>query len=75
MKEEGWLILTRRLALMFTALAVTNEFVWRTMSNDTWVKIETFGFPLALFAFLWVQIMALQRFIDEDKVPGAKPKD
>jgi intracellular septation protein len=45
------------------------------MSNDTWVKIETFGFPLALFAFLWVQIMALQRFIDEDKVPGAKPKD
>jgi intracellular septation protein len=75
MKEEGWLILTRRLALMFAALAVTNEFVWRTMSNDTWVKIETFGFPLALFAFLWVQIMALQRFIDEDKVPGAKPKD
>jgi intracellular septation protein len=75
MKEEGWLILTRRLALMFAALAVTNEFVWRTMSNDTWVKIETFGFPLALFAFLWVQIMALQRFIDEDKVPGAKSKD
>jgi intracellular septation protein len=75
MKDEGWLILTRRLALMFAALAVTNEFVWRTMSNDTWVKIETFGFPLALFAFLWVQIMALQRFIDEDKVPGAKPKD
>lgn len=72
MKEEGWLILTRRLAMMFAALAVVNEIVWRTMSNDAWVKIETFGFPLALFAFLWLQIVALQRFIEEDKVPGAR---
>ncbi len=72
MQPEGWLILTRRLALMFAVLAVTNEVVWRTMSNDAWVKIETFGFPVALFAFLWLQIIALQRFIDEDKLPGAK---
>ena len=33
-----------------------------------WVKIETFGFPLALFAFLWWQIIALQKhMIDPDK--------
>ncbi len=75
MADEGWMILTRRVCAMFAVLAVANEVVWRTMSDDTWVKIETFGFPLAMFVFLWSQIVALQRFIDEDKVPGAGKKD
>ena len=67
MREEGWMILTRRLTAMFAALAIGNEIVWRTMSTDAWVKIETFGFPLALFVFLWVQIMALQKHLIEDE--------
>ncbi|MEM1232783.1 MAG: inner membrane-spanning protein YciB [Pseudomonadota bacterium] len=66
MREEGWMILTKRLTLAFAVLALANEIVWRTMSTDTWVKIETFGFPLALFVFLWVQIMALQTYVIED---------
>ena len=67
MMHEGWMILTRRLSGMFAAMAVGNEVIWRTMSTDAWVKIETFGFPIALFAFLWIQIMALQKYlIDED---------
>lgn len=67
MEETGWMILTRRLCLGFGVLAVANEFVWRTMSTDLWVKIETFGFPLALMLFLWVQIVALQAYmIDSD---------
>jgi len=65
MREEGWMILTRRLAGLFAALAVANEVVWRTMSTDAWVKIETFAFPLALFAFLMLQIMALQKYLIE----------
>ena len=67
MEDEGWMILTRRLCAAFAVLAVANEFVWRTMSTDLWVKIETFGFPLALFAFLWWQIVALQKYMPEDK--------
>ncbi len=67
MQDEGWMILTRRLMLGFAALAVANEVIWRTMSTDTWVKIETFGFPVALFAFLWWQIMALQKYVIEDE--------
>lgn len=63
MKEAGWMILTRRLFVMFIILAVGNELVWRTMSTDAWVKIETFGFPLALFGFLWWQIVALQKYL------------
>ena len=72
MKREGWMKLTRRLALMFVALAVANELIWRTQSTELWVKLETFGMPAALFVFLWVQIMALQRFvIDPDKPDDA----
>ncbi|MCB1343270.1 MAG: septation protein IspZ [Pseudooceanicola sp.] len=67
MREEGWMILTRRLFVAFLVLAVANEVIWRTMSTDLWVKIETFAFPVALFGFLWWQIIALQKYmIDPD---------
>lgn len=70
MQPEGWMILTKRLALGFLVLAVANEIVWRTMSTDTWVKIETFGFPIALFLLLWWQIMTLQPYLIEDQNEG-----
>ena len=72
MRDEGWMILTKRLCAMFVALAVLNEVIWRTMSTDTWVKIETFGFPIALIAFLFWQITALQSYlIDQDADKGS----
>jgi intracellular septation protein len=70
MKPEGWMILTRRLALMFAALAVANEVIWRTQSTELWVKLETFAMPAALFLFLMVQITRLSRYMvepDDDK--------
>ncbi|GHG90677.1 inner membrane-spanning protein YciB [Pseudodonghicola xiamenensis] len=63
MQETGWMILTRRLCFGFAALAVANEAVWRTMSTDLWVKIETFGFPILLFLYLWWQVMTLQKYL------------
>ncbi|MCU0899422.1 MAG: septation protein IspZ [Cypionkella sp.] len=70
MRTEGWMILTRRLCAMFVALAVANEVIWRTMSTDTWVKLETFAMPAALVGFLWWQIFALQRFLIEPDQDG-----
>ena len=67
MREEGWMILTRRLCAGFAFLAVANEFVWRTMSTDAWVKIETFAFPIMLMAFLMWQFMALQGYMIEEE--------
>lgn len=66
MEDEGWMKLTRRLAAFFAALAIANEVVWRTMSTDAWVKIETFGFPILMFVFLWMQIIALQPHLIEE---------
>lgn len=68
MQPEGWMILTRRITVMFLALAVANEVIWRTQSTELWVKLETFAFPVVLFAFLWLQIVNLQRYlIDPEK--------
>ncbi|MEY1554888.1 inner membrane-spanning protein YciB [Yoonia sp. R2331] len=70
MKSEGWMIFTRRVALMFLALAVANELIWRTQSTELWVKLETFAFPAVLFVFLWAQIVLLQRYlIEPEKQP------
>jgi intracellular septation protein len=68
MRRIGWIILTKRLALGFAVLAVANEVIWRTQSNDVWVAIETFGFPIALMIFLFAQIYALQPHIIEDEI-------
>ena len=74
MTDEGWMILTKRLTAFFAGLAIANEIVWRTMSTDAWVKIETFGFPIVMFLFLWTQIMALQKYmIEEGGAQGQSP--
>jgi intracellular septation protein len=65
MKPEGWMILTRRLMLMFAALAIANEIIWRTQSTELWVKLETFAMPAALFLFLMVQFAALRDYLIE----------
>jgi intracellular septation protein len=72
MRDEGWMILTRRLCAVFAVLAIGNEIVWRTMSTDAWVKIETFGFPLVLMAFLMWQFTALQGYLIHDEAGDDK---
>lgn len=66
MKPEGWMILTRRLALMFAGLAIANEVIWRTQSTEVWVKLETFAMPIGLFLFLMLQFSMLSRYIIEE---------
>lgn len=65
--HNGWMLLTKRLALMFAAMAVANEFVWRTMSTDMWVNFRTFVLPLALFAFFMTQAKLFERYSSAPK--------
>ncbi|PPB81213.1 intracellular septation protein [Albidovulum inexpectatum] len=66
LRHEGWMILTRRLALFFAALAVANEIVWRTMSDAAWVNFKTFGLTAALFAFFIAQGGLLKKYGPEE---------
>lgn len=67
MKAEGWMILTRRLALFFAGLAVANEAIWRTLSDQAWVNFKTFGLPAALFLFFMAQGGLLRRYGTEEE--------
>ena len=58
---EGWMILTRRLAAFFAVLAVLNEAIWRTMSDQAWVNFKTFGLTAAMFAFFMFQSRVIER--------------
>ena len=53
--QDGWMILTRRLTLFFLGLAVLNEVIWRTQSEETWVYFKTFGLTAAIFVFFLTQ--------------------
>ncbi|MEM9128406.1 MAG: inner membrane-spanning protein YciB [Pseudomonadota bacterium] len=53
--NQGWMILTKRLAWFFFVLALLNEAVWRTTSEETWVYFKTFGLTVAIFAFFIFQ--------------------
>ena len=73
MQPEGWLILTKRLALFFLGLAVANELIWRNMSDQAWVNFKTFGLTAAMFAFFMAQSRLFARYgyerpkADDDK--------
>ncbi len=62
LKNEGWLILTRRLMLFFFGLAIANELVWRLMSEGAWVNFKTFGLTAAIFAFFMTQSKLLREY-------------
>ncbi|MDE3123087.1 MAG: septation protein IspZ [Paracoccaceae bacterium] len=62
MRNEGWMILTKRLTLFFFGLALANEIVWRTMSTSAWVTFKTFVLTAALFVFFMGQGKLLQKY-------------
>ena len=61
MSDRGWLILSRRLAVVFAIMAVANEAVWRTQSTEFWVTFETFGLPIFLFGAFMAQAKLIER--------------
>ena len=71
MRDEGWMILTKRIALFFLALAVANEVIWRLFSTDVWVNFKTFGLTAALFLFFLTQGRLLQAY----GIPKEGPKE
>lgn len=66
--EEGWRKLTLRWGLFFLAMAAVNEIVWRTQTEDFWVKFKVFGFvPLTvLFALSQTPLMLKHELKGED---------
>lgn len=66
LKQEGWMILTRRITAFFFGLAIMNEVIWRTMSTDAWVSFKTFGLTAAVFLFFMTQGRLLTDYSSEE---------
>ena len=66
LKDEGWKILTNRWILFFIFLALLNEIVWRTQSEEFWVNFKVWGLLPITFIFTAFQITILNKFkVDE----------
>ncbi|MDP1667548.1 inner membrane-spanning protein YciB [Phaeovulum sp.] len=57
----GWRILTWRLIAFFLGLAVLNEAIARTMSDQAWVNFKTFGLTVLVFGFFMAQARLFAR--------------
>jgi len=59
---RGWRLLTLRWALFFFAMAILNEFIWRTQSTDVWVNFKVFGAVPLTMIFAMMQMPLTRRY-------------
>ena len=64
--DEGWNILTKRWIIFFFSLALLNEIVWRTQSEEFWVNFKVWGLLPITFIFTAFQVSLITKYkLDE----------
>ena len=64
--NEGWIILNKRWIYFFFGLAILNELIWRTQSEEFWVNFKVWGLLPITFIFTAFQIGLINKYkIDE----------
>ena len=64
--DQGWKILNTRWMFFFFALAMINEVVWRTQTEEFWVNFKVWGMIPITFIFTAFQINLINKYkIDE----------
>ncbi len=62
LQPEGWTKLTLRWGLFFLFLAVLNEVVWRTQSDDFWVAFKVWATMPITIVFAALQLPLLTKY-------------
>ena len=66
LNDEGWKVLNNRWMYFFFFLAILNEFVWRTQSEEFWVNFKVWGLIPLTFIFTIFQVQIINKYkIDE----------
>ena len=66
LRDEGWKILNNRWMYFFLGLAILNELVWRTQSEEFWVNFKVWGMLPITFIFTAFQVPLITKHkIDE----------
>ena len=64
--DEGWNILNKRWIFFFFSIAILNELVWRTQSEEFWVNFKVWGLLPITFIFTAFQVSLFTKYkIDE----------
>tara|TARA_B100000959_G_C14847013_1_gene568481 strand:- start:350 stop:901 length:552 start_codon:yes stop_codon:yes gene_type:complete len=61
LSDEGWKILNYRWMYFFFSLAILNEFIWRTQSEEFWVNFKVWGILPLTFIFTAFQISIIKK--------------
>jgi intracellular septation protein len=59
--DRAWNTLAIRWGLLFFAMAIINELVWRTQTENFWVNFKTFGFVPLTIVFTLMQLPFIKR--------------
>ena len=62
LSNEGWVLLNKRWMLFFFSLAILNELVWRTQSEEFWVNFKVWGMLPITFIFTAFQIGLINKY-------------
>ena len=66
--DEGWKIFNDRWIIFFLFLAILNEAVWRTQTEEFWVNFKVWGLMPISFIFAAFQVPLLKKYkIDKIK--------
>ena len=60
--EVGWNLLNKRWILFFFTLAIINELVWRTQSEEFWVNFKVWGMLPITVIFTIFQISLINKY-------------
>ena len=64
--DNGWKLLSDRWMFFFFFLAILNEFIWRTQSEEFWVNFKVWGMLPITLVFTAFQIGLLNKYkVDE----------
>jgi intracellular septation protein len=70
--ERGWRLLTLRWGSFFFVLALLNEIVWRSQSNNVWVAFKFPGMLILIFLFSLAQMPLIMRHkLPDEEAEGA----
>ena len=60
--DIGWEILNRRWMFFFFGLALLNEFIWRTQTEEFWVNFKVWGMLPITLVFTGFQIPLINKY-------------
>ena len=66
LNDQGWKVLNVRWMYFFFCLAMINELVWRTQSEEFWVNFKVWGLLPITFVFAVFQVNIINKYkLDE----------